>query len=90
MAYLSSLRHATTDLQERINAELTARMEDDKVRDAAAAKETRGDNVTGEVHTSKNKKGTKGRLNIDDSKREFSVDEDAEEENYGEEVIVED
>jgi hypothetical protein len=33
--YLSALRKATVDLQERINKELTARMEEDKARDAS-------------------------------------------------------
>lgn len=33
-AYLSCLRKATTELQERINTELTARMEEDKARGA--------------------------------------------------------
>lgn len=34
VAYLGALRKAATELQERINAELTQRMEEDKARDA--------------------------------------------------------
>lgn len=37
VAYLSALRKATANLQEHINKELTARMEDDKAREAADA-----------------------------------------------------
>jgi len=33
-AYLGSLRQATAELQDRINTDLTARMEEDKVREA--------------------------------------------------------
>ncbi|EPE30445.1 hypothetical protein GLAREA_03412 [Glarea lozoyensis ATCC 20868] len=36
--YLSALRKATTDLQERINKDLTARMEEDKAREGEATK----------------------------------------------------
>jgi hypothetical protein len=39
VAYLGALRKATTELQERINTELTQRMEEDKVRDATGAAE---------------------------------------------------
>ena len=39
MAYLGALRKATAELQERINAELTQRMEEDKARDATDAAE---------------------------------------------------
>lgn len=39
VAYLAALRKATAELQERINAELTQRMEEDKMRDAAGAAE---------------------------------------------------
>jgi hypothetical protein len=37
VAYLGALRKATAELQERINAELTLRMEEDKARDATGA-----------------------------------------------------
>ncbi|KAF7894791.1 hypothetical protein EAF00_006605 [Botryotinia globosa] len=36
-AYLGALRKATGEMQERINMELTARMEEDKVREAENA-----------------------------------------------------
>lgn len=35
-AYLSSLKTAVADLQDRINADLTSRMEEDKAREASA------------------------------------------------------
>jgi hypothetical protein len=35
--YLSELRQSVTSLQDRINRELTARMEEDKAREASAA-----------------------------------------------------
>ena len=37
-AYLSSLRKATSALQEQINKDLTSRMEEDKAREAGASK----------------------------------------------------
>jgi hypothetical protein len=39
VAYLAALRKATADLQERINTELTQRMEEDNARDASGAAE---------------------------------------------------
>ena len=39
VAYLGALRKATAELQERINAELTQRMEEDKARDATGTAE---------------------------------------------------
>jgi hypothetical protein len=36
-AYLSALRKAVIDMQERVNKELTSRMEEDKVRETGAA-----------------------------------------------------
>ncbi|KAI9643061.1 hypothetical protein NHQ30_008796 [Ciborinia camelliae] len=45
-AYLGALRKATVDMQERINKELTARMEEDKVREAGDAN---GSKVNGGV-----------------------------------------
>lgn len=36
-AYLGALRKATGEMQERVNKELTARMEEDKVREAESA-----------------------------------------------------
>lgn len=63
MAYLAALRKETAALQERINTELTQRMEEDKAQ--AEANATPGGN---------------GR----------KVDDVAEEENYGEEVVEED
>ncbi|KAK4040464.1 Gon7 family-domain-containing protein [Parachaetomium inaequale] len=40
--YLSELRQSVTSLQDRINRELTARMEEDKAREASAAAATGG------------------------------------------------
>ncbi|KAK3943558.1 hypothetical protein QBC46DRAFT_377392 [Diplogelasinospora grovesii] len=57
--YLNSLRKAVLDVQEEVNKELTARMEEDKAREAS---------VNG---------------------KPVAVDEDKEEENYGEEVVEE-
>lgn len=37
VAYLAALRKSTAELQERINTELTQRMEEDKARDATGA-----------------------------------------------------
>ncbi|KAH8601059.1 hypothetical protein B0O99DRAFT_298407 [Bisporella sp. PMI_857] len=62
VAYLAALRAATLAMQEHINTELTARMEEDKARDASDGKGV-------------------GRAK--------AVDE-AEEDNYGEEVPEED
>jgi hypothetical protein len=39
VAYLGALRKATAELQERINAELTQRMEEDKTRDITGRSE---------------------------------------------------
>lgn len=36
--YLAKLRHAVVDVQEKINKELTARMDEDKARDASGRK----------------------------------------------------
>jgi hypothetical protein len=57
--YLSELRQSVISLQDQVNKELTARMEEDKAREAAASN------------------GTK------------IVDDEKEEENYGEEVVEE-
>lgn len=62
VAYLSALRKETAALQERINTELTQRMEDDKTQAATDA-------------------GCNNKRKVDDV---------AEEENYGEEVVEED
>ncbi|KAI0381659.1 hypothetical protein F5Y04DRAFT_65422 [Hypomontagnella monticulosa] len=68
-AYLTSLRDAVTALQERVNSELTARMEAEARETAATSPTTNGKSGKG---------ATAG------------VDEAAEEENYGEEVVEED
>ncbi|KAI2625393.1 hypothetical protein GGS26DRAFT_593083 [Hypomontagnella submonticulosa] len=65
--YLASLREAVTTLQERVNSELTVRMEAEARETAAASASTNG----------KGGKGTGA----------GGVDEAAEEENYGEEVV---
>ncbi|KAI1348131.1 hypothetical protein F5Y01DRAFT_226819 [Xylaria sp. FL0043] len=69
-AFLRALRAATTDLQDRINADLTARME----QDAANAS-------SGSVKTAQGGAGAGAAA---------AVNEAAEEENYGEEVVEED
>ncbi|KAI1770571.1 hypothetical protein F4818DRAFT_260296 [Hypoxylon cercidicola] len=67
-AYLGSLREAVSDLQSRVNSELTGRMEDEASRSSSATATT----------------GDKG------AKKIGGVDEAAEEENYGEEVVEDD
>ncbi|KAI1858791.1 uncharacterized protein JN550_012445 [Neoarthrinium moseri] len=78
-AYLAALRSAVVATQLQINEALTARMEEDKAREAAAATEG-GAAAAG--NSASNKKRQKGPAP--------AVDEDAEEENYGEEVVEED
>ncbi|XXG98016.1 low-affinity phosphate transporter [Hypoxylon texense] len=71
-AYLRRLRDAVSDLQSRVNSELTARMEDEARSSAATAAATAGNKAGNGVN------GVGG------------VDEEAEEENYGEEVVGDD
>lgn len=71
-AYLSNLREVVSALQERINGELTARMEEE-AREVA---------VTSTISTTNGKVGK--------SVVAGGVDEAAEEENYGEEVVGDD
>ncbi|KAI1382891.1 uncharacterized protein F4822DRAFT_100305 [Hypoxylon trugodes] len=66
--YLSELREAVSSLQERMNSELTTRMEVE-AKEAAAT-----------ISTTSNAKGNK-------TVGASAVDEAAEEENYGEEVV---
>ncbi|KPM45787.1 hypothetical protein AK830_g835 [Neonectria ditissima] len=47
-AYLAALRAAVTDAQAQINKELTARMEQDKARDAAAVDDAKEEENYGE------------------------------------------
>lgn len=47
-AYLAALRAAVTDAQAQINKELTSRMEQDKVRDAAAIDDAKEEENYGE------------------------------------------
>ncbi|KAI1206523.1 uncharacterized protein F4807DRAFT_223406 [Annulohypoxylon truncatum] len=61
-SYLNTLREAVSTLQERINSELTTRMEEEAREVAAASAAVKGASVS-------------------------AVDEVAEEENYGEEVV---
>ncbi|KAK8085961.1 hypothetical protein PG994_000935 [Apiospora phragmitis] len=75
-AYLARLRAAVSDHQSRINDALTARMEADKIRDPASAP-----SATTEPTSSKSKK----RKN--NNQQKVIADEDAEEQNYGEEVV---
>lgn len=60
VAYLGALRNATTGLQQRINAELTQRMEEDKARDASAEAE----------------KGRKNGVALDEGKEEENYGEE--------------
>ncbi|KAI0401745.1 hypothetical protein F4802DRAFT_600747 [Xylaria palmicola] len=82
-AYLHALRAATIDLQDRVNAALTARMEEDAA--AASAKDKDGDGLARGEGKGKGKGGKAGK-----SVGGGGVDEAAEEENYGEEVPDED
>lgn len=66
-------------------------MEEDKAREASAANDTgaaRGDVVGSDVKAKKGS-GKGGAVKKDSNKKEIAVvvDEDAEEENYGEEVV---
>ncbi|KAI1496510.1 hypothetical protein F5X99DRAFT_65938 [Biscogniauxia marginata] len=76
-AYLRSLRQATGALQERVNAELTAQMDEDNRR-------AQGDHPLS-VDGSAEENGDKGR-GKKTKNNQGRVDEAAEEENYGEEV----
>ncbi|KAI1104834.1 hypothetical protein F4804DRAFT_173657 [Jackrogersella minutella] len=67
-AYLNTLCETVSLLQERVNSELTARM-DEEAREVAAMSTT--------------STGTKGNKSVGIS----GIDETAEEENYGEEVV---
>lgn len=82
--YLRALRAATTALQDRINAELTARMEEDNRRNAQQQQGNAGTaegkaNGAGGVTAKKN-------TTRDGSAAAAVIDEAAEEENYGEEI----
>lgn len=85
-AYLARLRAAVADHRARVNEALTARMEADKIRDPASAP-----SATTEPTSAKNKKRKKN--NGPETPRgggKAVADEDAEEQNYGEEVVDED
>ncbi|KAK9775895.1 putative EKC/KEOPS complex subunit GON7 [Seiridium cardinale] len=77
--YLHALRIAITSTQTQINEALTTRMEEDKRRDAEAALAAGGDVAGG--RSGKSDKRKKGKTEID---------EEAEELNYGEEIVEED
>ncbi|KAH8200636.1 hypothetical protein TruAng_005173 [Truncatella angustata] len=79
--YLRSLRGAVTSAQARINEALTLRMEEDKAREAAAAAAA-DDATEGGGAGKKNSKKNK-------NKKGSRIDEEAEELNYGEEVVEE-
>ncbi|KAK8093385.1 Gon7 [Apiospora hydei] len=90
-AYLARLRAAVADHQSRINTALTARMETDKIRDPSSAPA-----ATTEPTSNKNKKRKKnGNGSGADTPQQkknaaaIMADEDAEEQNYGEEVVEE-
>lgn len=53
-AYLGKLREATAKMQEHINAELTARMEEDKSREAADANGSKKKGVVDEAREEDN------------------------------------
>ncbi|KAF7535833.1 hypothetical protein G7054_g5083 [Neopestalotiopsis clavispora] len=76
-AYLRALRDAVTQTQGQINEALTSRMEDDKRREAEAALAA-GEGAGAGTKNNKRKKG------------KTEIDEEAEEQNYGEEVVEED
>lgn len=80
--YLTDLGKSVVKMQDMLDAELTARMEEDKAREAAAAE-------SGEV-AGKNQETPTGRATKSNSKSTARVDEEKEEENYGEEVPEED
>ncbi|KAI5920911.1 hypothetical protein F4810DRAFT_396446 [Camillea tinctor] len=80
-SYLNALRSASSSLQERLNAELTARMDEDNARNSASSN---GDNSAESRGSNSNKK--RKRANQNQKGGVPNVDEDAEEENYGEEV----
>ncbi|KAK6202103.1 hypothetical protein LQW54_009061 [Pestalotiopsis sp. IQ-011] len=77
--YLRALRNAVTQTQAQINEALTSRMDEDKRRDAEAALAAGG--AAGAGAGGKSNKRKKGKAEID---------EEAEEQNYGEEVVDED
>ncbi|KAH7021441.1 uncharacterized protein B0I36DRAFT_367853 [Microdochium trichocladiopsis] len=79
-AALSALRTAAVQMQQDINALLTARMDEDNQRAAAAAAAL--SNGTAPAGEADKKTGAKNKAQ--------TVDEDAEEDNYGEEVVDED
>ncbi|RYP01667.1 hypothetical protein DL763_000056 [Monosporascus cannonballus] len=102
-AYLGDLRAAAAALQERINGELTAQMEEDKAREASAAGGGGGGSgrgvVAAEAGTDRGEGGKSGSgggggggggAGGGAKKAAKDVDEDAEEENYGEEVVEDD
>ncbi|KAI0121338.1 hypothetical protein BJ170DRAFT_142501 [Xylariales sp. AK1849] len=84
--YLSALRATIIQAQTEINSALTLKMEEDNRLAAASNAETviaESDEKGGKGGKKKKKGGAQGQ------KRQV-VDEDAEEENYGEEVVGED
>lgn len=83
-AYLAHLRAAVAQHRDKINEELTGRMEEDKKREAAAADPGEGQEQMG---------GAGGQPPKGNNKRKaaVAVDQEAlEEQNYGEEVVEED
>lgn len=83
-AYLARLRAAIADHQARVNEALTARMEADKIRDPASAP-----SATTAPTSNKNKKRKKNN-GTETPTAQAVADEDAEEQNYGEEVVDDD
>lgn len=77
--YLRALRDAVTQTQSQVNEALTSRMDEDKRRDAEAALAAGGATAAGAGGKSNKRK-----------KGKAEIDEEAEEQNYGEEVVDED
>ncbi|GAP92821.1 putative gon7 family protein [Rosellinia necatrix] len=85
-AYLRALRAATISLQDRINAELTARMEED-VRNAQQQQQQQGNSAN---TTAGGKTATTREASAKKTQGGGVIDEAAEEENYGEEIVGDD
>ncbi|KAI1492204.1 hypothetical protein F5X96DRAFT_627705 [Biscogniauxia mediterranea] len=94
-SYLRALRAASSALQERVNAELTARMDEDSARQAIVTNgdsngngNGNGGSSGGSNNSGKKRKRANRKLNQNQGPVMVvpDVDEAAEEENYGEEV----
>lgn len=86
VAYLSALRKATGEMQERINEELTLRMGEDRARE----EKERGEKGKGVAVDGEGKGKEKGVAGKKGRGKQVVIDEDEAEDNYGEEVVNED